>query len=117
MNIYYRNLGDQWSEGSSNYAYSKFINVQNFVDNALMEAISEREGSNPWSSANNTILGMTKGYFGICCMLPAAPSSAITCALSIHFECFDISVQHFPWEPTRQTLFGRHCRDFSYFSY
>ena len=65
VNIYYRSLNNQWGQGSSNYWYSKFINVQNYVDNALMEAISEREGSNPWSSANDTILGMTKGFFGI----------------------------------------------------
>merc|ERR1719295_2172033 len=63
VNIYYKSLGDQWSQGSSNYWFSKFIQVQAFVDNALMRTIAEVEGSTSWPEVNGTIIGMTKGFW------------------------------------------------------
>eukprot|EP01083_Nonionella_stella_P272400 923657_1 len=63
INNFNRKLLDQWSSGSSNYAYSSFINVQAYIDNAITKTIADMSGSTPWDTVSEEILTMNKGYF------------------------------------------------------
>ncbi len=62
INNFNRKLTDQWTSGSSNYAYSSFINVQAYIDNIITQAIADNAGV-PWDSVSDEILTMNKGHF------------------------------------------------------
>eukprot|EP01083_Nonionella_stella_P115453 342352_1 len=59
INNFNRALKDQWSSGSENYDKSSFINVQAFIDNAIIHIIANISGTNA-SDLSDT---MTKGFF------------------------------------------------------